>query len=137
VYQDGLPICDKEEEIVADLAKMGSPNFKILLRLKEVGATIMGTESSSLLIEEYHQTKQILKISEAGGSIQDANVIEKHRKASSLLLEKRDAFIAARIDQTLQSGETGILFLGMLHNPVKFLPSDIHVQYPIGKPFEN
>jgi hypothetical protein len=53
VYQDGLPICDKEENIISDIAGMGSPNFKILMRLKEMGATIMGTESASLLIEEY------------------------------------------------------------------------------------
>ncbi|MGB4408412.1 MAG: hypothetical protein WBI82_16265 [Sphaerochaeta sp.] len=25
-YQDGLPICDKEKDIVADIAKTGSPN---------------------------------------------------------------------------------------------------------------
>jgi hypothetical protein len=146
VYQDGLPICDKEEDIVADIAGMGSPNFRILLRLKEMGATIMGTESASLLIEEYQHAKLMLKNSEANSSRgnptiiekqKELGIIEKQKEVSGLLLEKRDTFIAARISQTLQSGETGILFLGMLHNPVAFLPSDIRVQYPIGKPLED
>lgn len=139
VYQDGLPICDKEDEIIADIAKLGSPNFKILLRLKEMGATIMGTESASLLIEEYQQAKKIIQISEGDGSQESSTTLEKQEeqeKQSKLLLKRRDNFIAARIDHTLQSGETGILFLGMLHNPVPFLPTDIRVRYPIGKPLK-
>jgi hypothetical protein len=128
VYQDGLPICDKEAEIVADIAKMGSPNHQLLLRLKEKGATIMGTESAELLIEEYHLAKKILEATNA----RDVMRIEAQQKtASDRLLEKRDAFIAARIGQTLLAGETGILFLGMLHNPLAHLPADIHVLCPL------
>jgi hypothetical protein len=136
VYQDGLPICDKEENIISDIAGMGSPNFKILMRLKEMGATIMGTESASLLIEEYQQAKLIQKISAASCSSETLTAIEKQKEVSALLLKKRDTFIATRIDQTLLSGETGILFLGMLHNPVEFLSSDIQVRYPIGNPLK-
>lgn len=134
VYQDGLPICDKEEEIVADIAKMGSLNHQLLLRLKEKGATIMGTESAELLIEEYQRAKKIL---EAGNAREAVKTEAKHRETSDLLLEKRDAFIAARIDQTLRTGETGILFLGMLHNPAPHLPEDIHVMYPLGRLVNN
>lgn len=129
VYQDGLPICDKEAEIVADIARMGSPNHRLLLRLKEKGATIMGTESAELLIEEYQLAKRILAAKDAG----EAMEIEGQQKAASdRILEQRDAFIAARIDQTLQAGETGILFLGLLHNPLARLPPDIHVLCPLG-----
>ena len=131
VYQDGLPVCDNEEDIVADIAKTASPNFKILLRLKEKGATIMGTESASLLIEEYQHAKVISEASDG----ENVTTINQQDTISSLLLEKRDSFIAARIDQTLQAGETGILFLGLLHNPIVFLPTNITVLYPIGKPF--
>jgi hypothetical protein len=53
------------------------------------------------------------------------------KEAGNLLLAKRDAFIAARIDQTLSAGETGVLFLGMVHNPVGCLPEDIQVHYPM------
>jgi hypothetical protein len=131
IYQDGLPICGKELEIVTELAKKGSPNHQILVRLMEKGATVMGTESSELLIEEYHLIKRILET----GDVKDAIAIEARQKAASdLLLKKRDEFIAARIDQTLQPGETGILFLGMLHNIAGLLPGDILVNYPISRP---
>ncbi len=129
VYQDGLPICNKEAEIVADLASMGSPNHRLLLRLREKGATVMGTESAELLIEEYHLAKKTLEARDAREALQ----IEAAQKAtSSLLLERRDAFIAARIAETLQAGETGLLFLGMLHRPLARLPADIHVLCPLG-----
>ena len=131
VYQDGLPVCGKELDIVTELAKKGSPNHQILVRLIEKGATVMGTESAELLIEEYHLIQSILKT----GDVQDAVAIEGRQKAASdLLLKKRDEYIAARIDQTLQAGETGILFLGMLHNPAVLLPEDIHVRYPLNQP---
>lgn len=131
VYQDGLPVCGKELEIVTELAKKGSPNHQILVRLMEKGATIMGTESAELLIEEYHLIKRVLKT----GDVKDAIAIEARQKAASdLLLKKRDEFIAARIDQTLQPGETSILFLGMLHNIAGLLPGDIRVEYPLNRP---
>jgi hypothetical protein len=129
VYQDGLPICDKEAEIVADIAKMGSPNHLLLLRLKEKGATLMGTESAALLIEEYQLAKKVLAAKDA----REAMEIEARQKATSdRLLQQRDEFIAARIGQTLQPGETGLLFLGMLHNPLAHLAADICVRCPLG-----
>ena len=131
VYQDGLPVCGKELDIVTELAKKGSPNHQILFRLMEKGATVMGTESAELLIEEYHLIKRTLET----GDVKDAIAIEVRQKAASdLLLKKRDEFIAARIDQTLQPAETGILFLGLLHNPAVLLPEDIKVLYPMHKP---
>jgi hypothetical protein len=131
IYQDGLPICGKELDIVTELAKKGSPNHQILVHLMEEGATVMGTESAELLIEEYHLIKRILET----GDVKDAIAIEARQKAASdLLLKKRDEFIAARIDQTLQAGETGVLFLGMLHNIASLLSGDIHVHYPLNRP---
>jgi hypothetical protein len=131
IYQDGLAVCGKELDIVTELAKKGNPNHQILIRLIEKGATVMGTESTELLIEEYHLIKRILET----GDVKDARAIEVRQKAASdLLLKKRDEFIAARIDQTLQAGETGVLFLGLLHNPAVLLPADIKVLYPMHKP---
>jgi hypothetical protein len=131
VYQDGLPVCGKELDIVTELAKRGSPNHQILVHLMEKGATVMGTESAELLIEEYHLIKKVLET----GDAKDAMAIEVRQKAASdLLLKKRDEFIAARIDQTLLAGETGVLFLGMLHNISAFLPADMEASYPMNRP---
>ena len=64
LYQDGLPVCGRELEIVSELAKAGSRNHQLLLRLKERGATLMGTESAGLLVQEYNLIKQTLAASD-------------------------------------------------------------------------
>lgn len=133
LYQDGIPVCGKELDIVKDLAEQGSLNHQLLVRLVEKGATIMGTESPELLVEEYRLTHLMLE----SGDLKEANRIEAMQKgARDLLLAKRDAFIAGRIGQTLLAGETGILFMGMLHNLAGGLPADIHVRYPLQHPSE-
>src|SRR5262249_55932565 len=53
LYQDGLPACGLEEKIVRDLAMQGVPNYRILLKLMERGATLEGTEDPDLLRTEY------------------------------------------------------------------------------------
>ena len=131
LYQDGLPVCGREKEIVADLAKAESRNHRLLFRLMEKGAILMGTESSELLVEEYQLIKQLM----AAKDPQEAAKIEARQKAfSESILKRRDQFIADRINSTLCSGETGILFLGMLHSPGDRLHRDIRVIYPINRP---
>jgi hypothetical protein len=131
VYQDGLPVCGREAEIVTELAKAGSRNHRLLLRLKEKGATIMGTESSELLVEEY----QFVKEDFASGRPERAIRDEARRKAlRDSLLKRRDQYIARRINNTLRAGETGLMFLGMLHSVRPWLEKDIQVLYPIYQP---
>ena len=131
IYQDGLPVCGREVEIVAELARAGSRNHRLLLRLKEKGATIMGTESSELLVEEY----QLVKEAFASGKSEVATRGEARRKAlGDSLLKRRDQYIARRINDTLQMGATGLLFLGMLHCLGPWLDKDIRVVYPIHTP---
>ena len=131
LYQDGLPVCGREAEIVRDLTRAGSRNHRLLLRLMERGATIMGTESSELLVEEYGQVKQWMTVED----VRQGREIEARLKAlADELIRKRDRYIADRIDQTLQIGETGILFLGMLHALENQLHKDIRVIYPVSRP---
>ena len=131
VYQDGLPVCGHEQQIVSQLAEKGSRNHRLLLRLQAKGALLMGTESGKLLVEEYRLASAILASGGAGGHVR----AEARRKASlDALLEKRDRYIAARINATLAAGETGILFLGMLHAVDRRLDPDVRVVYPIGPP---
>lgn len=125
LYQDGLPVCGREAEIVNELAKAGSRNHKLLLRLMEGGARIMGTESAEILVQEYELIKQIL----AGGNIPEAT--GRLQALGDSLLKKRDQYIAHRINNTLHAGETGILFLGMLHSLGGSLDKDIRVICPI------
>ena len=131
LYQDGLPVCGREAEIVRDLARAGSRNHRLLLRLMERGATIMGTESSELLVEEYGLIKQVMTVEEIH---QGSEIAARQKVLADTLLRKRDQYIADRIDQTLQIGETGILFLGMLHALENRLHKDIRVIYPVKRP---
>ncbi|HHT9144715.1 MAG: hypothetical protein Q7J76_04390 [Candidatus Brocadiaceae bacterium] len=121
VYQDGLPVCGKELEIVQAIANSGGKNHQLLLKLIHEGATLMGTEDPSLLIKEY----QLIKNAAARKGA------EKGTDGRSDYLVERDVFIANRIDTTLKDGETGILFLGMLHKADEKLPSDVVIDYLI------
>ncbi len=120
IYQDGLPVCGFEEKIVRDLAQQGGTNYRILLKLEERGATIEGTEDPDLLRKEYELIMTGLPTHTAPGENSNAAVLRD-------LLDCRDRFIAQRIDRTLRSGETGILFLGALHHAVAALPDTIQV----------
>ncbi len=131
LYQDGLPVCGREAEIVKDLATGGSRNHILLLRLMEKGATIMGTESGELLVDEYKIYRQILA---SANPPQPARMEVRQKGLSHSLLKRRDQYIADRIDNTLCQGETGILFLGMLHSLENLLKEDIRLKYPLGKP---
>jgi hypothetical protein len=122
LYQDGLPLCGQEERIVRELAAQGSANHKLLADLIDRGATLTGTESPELLIEEYTLNQRILAIKNGQPPAKLPNDIDLEAKT---LLDKRDQFIADRIDQTLRIGELGLLFLGMLHSIESKLPADI------------
>ena len=124
VYQDGLPVCGHEVEIVSDLARAGSQNHQLILHLMENGAVLTGTESAEILLEEYSLAKKYL----ASKTDEEARAIEEdHRRVSDDLLRRRDGFIANRINETLRVGETGILFLGVLHDLGDRLAPDIRV----------
>lgn len=111
LYQDGLPVCGRELEIVSQVAASGSKNHQLLLELVQRGAHLTGSEDPALLMEEYARAKASL----SGKDADD-------------LLRKRDRFIATTINQTLREGETGLLFLGMIHSAVRLLAPDIQVR---------
>ncbi|MDP3182077.1 MAG: hypothetical protein Q8M54_04575 [Desulfobaccales bacterium] len=130
LYQDGLPVGGGEAEIVTELARAGSRNYQLLLRLMAQGATLMGTESGDLLVQEYQLAKQSL----TARPPRAAGVAAHRRALSEALLQRRDHFIAQRINDTLKPGETGILFLGMLHSLERYLHQDVKVIYPLHRP---
>ena len=125
IYQDSLPICGKEVEIVDDTAKTGSQNYQLLRSLREKGAKIMGTESPALLLEEYELMQQVYQ------PIHDQE--PPSLELAQSLLDRRDEFIARRINETLTDGELGLLFLGLNHRIEDGLASDITLIQPLGE----
>lgn len=147
IYQDGLPVCGRELDIVREVAQAGSRNYALILELLERGAMLEGTESPDLLREEYERIQlAIPKESVPRGWMQTGELdpTAESRKAgppdqareecaseSERLLCERDEFIARRIDESLKEGEMGILFIGLMHRVDRFLPRDVEVQYLI------
>jgi hypothetical protein len=131
LYQDGLPECGRTLEIVTELAKAGSRNHRLLLQLMNKGAILTGTESPTLLLEEYRLMNEVF-------SSRDPEEIERNEArteaARQRLLAHRDQHIAARINKTLEPGETGILFLGALHSLAGLLDRSIRITYPLAQP---
>jgi hypothetical protein len=125
LYQDGLPVCGKEKEIVAEVAESGSENHRLLQILNRKGAVLMGTESPELLVKEHELMMQMLK---------SVDSTETSLAGAQTLLNQRDEYIAQRIDETLKDNEMGILFLGLMHKIETRLAKDIFVIQPLGKP---
>jgi len=125
LYQDGLPVCGMELEIVEKAAAAGSENHQLLMDLVARGATLMGTEDPKLLLDEYHNVKAALaRGAGKAGSVQPINPPSPQGQT----MARRDAYIGQRIGQSLRPGRTGALFLGMMHNVESFLPADMVVR---------
>lgn len=120
LYQDALPCCEKEYEVVRQIAARGSDNHEFLLKLVDEGARLVGTEDASLLLHEYRLLQDALGRQRQEDDDRNANQKEK-------LLFERDRFIAARINATLPQSEIGLLFLGGNHCLEPLLDADILV----------
>jgi hypothetical protein len=51
----------------------------------------------------------------------------RYKLAKGSLLNRRDTFIAKRIDETLNPGEKGIIFIGASHKVKEKLPESIKI----------
>jgi len=120
LYQDALPCCEKEYEIVKQMAARGSSNHEFLLELVDDGARLVGTEDPSLLLHEYQLIQDSLGENRRNESDRQADRRQK-------LLFDRDRFIAARINETLPASDIGLLFLGENHFIEPLLEADILV----------
>jgi len=128
LYQDGLPVCGREPAIVHELAAKGGRNHQLLAELMAHGALLMGTEDPALMLAEYQRIPKLLQA--AKRQAPDA-VVAALREEGEAILRQRDAFIARRIDSTLAEGETGILFLGLLHRVDELLEGKFDVRHLI------
>jgi len=125
IYQDGLMTDGKlGKRIVEEGAKKGSKNHEIVLRLMEKGAKIMKTEDLSLLREEYDS---LIKLSQTKSFLERMLVYTGYRLRKNPLMEKRDQFIAERINETLRDGQLAVLFIGVYHNVLPGISKDIVV----------
>ena len=117
IYQDGLPVCGKEEPILQELAEAGSLNHQLVRELLGRGAVLVGTEDPQLLIREYQLQRRRLGAAaneEAPSSLHGQGAPAASDEAAEILAA-RDRFMAERIAATLPDGQTGLFFLGAAH----------------------
>lgn len=120
IYQDSLA-CEIKDQAVKNLLSgmpLESPNDRLLRELLRGGAILEGTEDGNLL-------KEFLSIYVALTKIKDEG--ERERKYQELrprieeLIQKRDKFIAKRINETLPENGRGIFLIGRKHQVDKAL----------------
>jgi len=126
VYQDGF-VSDGNlgKKIIEEGVRRGSKNYEIILNLLNRGAEIVSTEDMALLQEEYGYISQIMK---AKTSSQRRLAYKEYESRKSRLTMERDSFIASTINETLDDGEVGFLFIGAYHDVVPHLAKDIAVE---------
>jgi len=126
LYQDGM-VADGEvgQKIVNEVARAGSKNYEVIEDLLRRGAILVQTENFTLVKKE---RDRIIKITLAKTISEKLIAYLKYRLTKNRLLDKRDDYIAKRINETLKDGETGILFIGAYHNIKKKLAKNICVK---------
>jgi hypothetical protein len=125
VYQDGM-VADGEvgQRIVEEGAKSGSRNYELVAMLLKRGAILVKTEDFKLVKEELDR---LAALTQAKSISHKFIAFIKYKLVKDRLLDKRDKFIAKRIDESLRQDETGIIFIGAYHNIKKRLPGSIRV----------
>jgi len=119
IDQDGLPAGGElGRRIVAEAARRGSKNYRVILDLLERGAQLRQTEDPSLLLLEHANLSSALSAAAPGTG-------EQYRATREALLRRRDAFIARMVNETLRADEIGVLFLGANHEVGPLLAPDI------------
>ena len=126
VYQDGfVSDGDLGKKIIEEGVRRGSKNYEIILNLLNKGAEIVSTEDMALLQEEYRYIRQIMK---AKTPSQRRLAYKEYESRKSQLTMERDSFIARAVNETLEDGEVGLLFIGAYHDVVPHLTKDIVVE---------
>lgn len=126
IYQDGMVAEDEVgKKIAEDTAKAGSKNYQLILKLLDRGAVLVKTEDFKLVKKEYDR---LLAITQAKSITKKIMAFIKYKLVKVILLNRRDNFIANRIEQTLKAEEKAILFIGAFHNIKKRLPKDIRIK---------
>ena len=127
LYQDGMVAEGSVGRKVAeDTAAAGSLNYQLVLRLLDRGASLVKTEDFALVKREYDRLIAIIRAKSIGSKLV---AIARYKLAKAALLRRRDAFIGARINETLKPDQTGILFMGALHRVDKRLACDVQVKH--------
>lgn len=131
IFQDGLAAEGEiGRKIVKELALKGSRNFMVVSDLVDRGAIAMKTEDIALILQEQSLFLNLLQSQRFFPTL--VNYL-KYRFNKTRLLKKRDIYMAGRINNDLEEGETAALFIGAAHNVICYLDKDINI-FPLKDP---
>jgi hypothetical protein len=125
IYQDGM-IAEGEvgQMIVQEGVKSGSKNYELVSELLKRGGFLVKTEDYKLVKKE---RDRLIAITQAKSLTKKLIAFMKYKVTKNSLLNKRDEFIARRVDETLNQDETGIIFIGAYHNIKGRLSKDVRI----------
>jgi len=125
IYQDGM-VAEGEvgQKIVEEGAKSGSKNYELISELLKRGAILVKTEDFKLVKKE---RDRLIAIIQKKSRTEKLIAFMKYKLTKNRLLNKRDEFIARRIEETLNQDGTGIIFIGAFHNIKEKLPKDVRI----------
>ena len=125
IYQDGMVAGGEVgQKIVEEGAKSGSKNYELIARLLQRGAILFKTEDFKLVKKE---RDRLIAITQAKSLPEKLIAFMKYKVIKNRLLNKRDEFIARRIEETINQDGTGIIFIGAFHNIKERLPKDVRI----------
>ena len=125
IYQDGMVAGGEVgQKIVEEGAKSGSKNYELVSELLKRGAILVKTEDFKLVKKE---RDRLIAITQAKSLPEKLIAFMKYKLVRNKLLNKRDEFIARRVEETLNQDETGIIFIGAFHNIKGRLPKDVGI----------
>ena len=125
IYQDGMVAGGEVgQKIVEEGAKSGSKNYELVSELLKRGAILVKTEDFKLVKKE---RDRLIAITQAKSLPEKLIAFMKYKVIKNRLLNKRDEFIARRIEETLNQDGTGIIFIGAFHNIKERLPKDVRI----------
>jgi len=126
IFQDGMfADGDVGMNIIQEGEKAGSKNHRLVSKLLQRGALLMKTEDFNLVKKE---RDRLLKMIRSKTTAEKIFGLFLYKLTKKMLLRQRDEYIAQRIDQALNEGETGILFIGAYHQIKPRLPRDIKIK---------
>ncbi len=125
IYHDGLSVDGRAaQELVQQGIINRNHNHILIGNLLARGAMLVRTEDNGLIKQEQKYASKI-KLSQS--SIEIESAVARYRLAQAKLLEQRDKYMARRINGTLKSDDSGILFLSAYHDVISRLDEGINI----------
>lgn len=117
IYHELVDVGGKKDMEI--IKKLNKRSYQIIKRFLKKGAKLEATEGKDLVKENMDWSRCL------AANPETRKVLMKISRFYLQTMQKRDEYIAKRIDETLKSNEIGILFIRE-NNNIKF-PSDIEI----------